>query len=206
MDRQKTIFFLIIGAAVVLILGVLALDRLFGISLGPPDLDATATVVSLRSTEVAIKATETALRGGIPGKAAGQTWNGLEITVTGVNRDAWPLIHAFNEYNDPPLPDKKMLLVTVEIRKAPDGDDQPVKVGANDFKIVGERQEVYTTYGQETSCGVVPDELGGIVTTEQPLTGAICVQVPEDEGGFLLVYETYIQDKPAVYIPLPEEG
>lgn len=203
MDRQRTIFFLIIGAALLLIVGGSLLGRWFGIRLGPPDLDATATVVALRSTQVAIQATETALRGGAPGQGAGQTWNGLEIQVLTVEQDGWPLVHAFNQFNDPPHEGRRMLLVTVEVRKAPGGDDQPVKVDAADFKVVGERKEVYTTYGDETYCGDVPDGLRGVVTAGQPLRGAICFQVPEDERGFVLVYEPYVGDTPAVYIPLP---
>ena len=137
--------------------------------------------------------------------SGGRTWNGLQIEVVSVEEDGWPLVQAYNQFNEPPLPGKRMLLVTIRVSKVEDAGKEPVTVDEADFKVVGERGVVYTTYGDETRCGVVPDALGGVVTPEHSLSGAICVQVPKDEKGFVLIYEPFVGNEPAVYIPLPSE-
>jgi len=194
MTRQKITFFLIVGSAVILVIVASALHGWPGEPSGLPSRGtAEPTAEGTPSPEALV--TEI-----LSGK---RTWNGLQIGVISVEEDGWPLVKAQNPYNEPPAPGKRMLLVTVQVEKAEDADDQPVSVGAQDFKVVGERGVVYTTYGKETRCGVVPDELDGVVTPDHPISGAICVQVPEDEKDLVLVYEPYVGDKPAVYIPLP---
>ena len=205
MNRQKALFFLIVGSAVVLA-GVISIVRERLSPLNPVVLTRTA----LQGTETAIAATEVALRSTVTSTEAyagppkvGRTWNGLQIEVVGVETDGWPLVKAHNQFNEPPLPGKRMLLITVLVKKVEGKGEEPVTVSAADFKVVGERGAVYTTYGEETSCGVVPDELDGVVTGRHSISGAICVQVPEDEGGFVLIYEPFVGSEPAVYIPLP---
>ncbi len=218
MRKQKILFFIIIGAAISFV-AFAALVAFFAPYLqrqfGPPDLNATVTVVALRSTEIAIAATEAALIAPLPPTATSstidpiltgeKTWNGLHIQVTDVQQDAWYLIQAYNHLNDPPLPGNRMLLITLNIT-APDHNKEnaPVAVQESDFKVVGDKKEIYTTYGEETRCGVIPGQLGGVVSANFSLTGSICVQVPENEGGFSLIYESYLGDQPAVYISLPE--
>ncbi len=194
MNRQKSIFFLIVSAAVILV-GVVAILR--G-GLGPPDLDATATAEASRAT-----VTPEAL---LPGVLSGaQTWNGLQIEVVEVKADGWSLVEAHNQYNEPPLPGKRMLLITVQVRTVSEIEEQPISIDESDFKVVGERGVVYNTYSEETRCGVVPDKLDGVVTSDHSISGAICVQAPEDEDGFVLIYDTGLSTEPAVYISLPAE-
>ncbi|RME50538.1 MAG: DUF4352 domain-containing protein [Caldilineae bacterium] len=133
-----------------------------------------------------------------------RTWNGLRIEVVDVVRNGWPLLKAHNQYNDPPLPGKRMLLITLEVQKIETADNKPVSIDESDFKVVGERQEVYNTYSEETRCGVVPDALDGVVIAGRPIRGDICVQVPEQERDFVLIYDSGDSKQPAVYIPLPE--
>ncbi len=194
MNRQKVVFSLIVGSAVIFV-SVVAILR--G-GLGPPDLDATATVEASRAT-----VTPDAL---LPGVLSGaQTWNGLRIKVVEVQADGWSLVAAHNQYNEPPLPGKRMLLITVQVRTVSETAEQPLSINESDFKVVGERGVVYNTYSEETRCGVVPDKLDGVVTSDHSISGAICVQVPEDESGFVLIYDTGMSAEPAVYISLPEE-
>jgi len=209
MNRQKVVFFLVVGSAVIFVSVASILIRW----LGPPDLEATATEVALRGTKVAIAATESAIKGMVtpPGGAlvpkvlsGKQTWNGLEIAVVQVREDGWLLVEAHNKYNKPPLPGKRMLLITVQVRGVNGDEEKPISVGKSDFKVVGEQGKVYNTYSKETGCGVVPDQLDGVVTYDHSIRGAICMQVPEDEVGFVLVYDPSGGDEPAVYIPLPE--
>ncbi len=209
MNRQKLIFFLVVGLAVILV-SVASTSRVRE-WLGPPNLEVTATVVALRSTEVAIAVTESAIQGTVtpeapvPGVLSGErTWNGLRIEVVDVQEDGWPLVRAHNQFNEPPKPGKRMLLITVKVSSVEGAGAAPIAVGEADFKVVGERGIVYNTYSEETRCGVVPDALDGVVADGHSMSGAICVQVPEEEKGFVLIYEPYVGDQPAVYIPLPE--
>ncbi|MEA3309437.1 MAG: DUF4352 domain-containing protein [Chloroflexota bacterium] len=194
MNRQKVVFSLIVGSAVIFV-GISAILR--G-GLGPPDLDATATAEANRAT-----VTPAALLSGVLSGA--QTWNGLRIEVVEVKADGWLLVEAHNQYNESPLPGKRMLLITVQVQTVSETEEPPISIDESDFKVVGERGVVYTTYSQETRCGVVPDKLDGVVTADHSISGAICVQAPEDEGGFILIYDTGMSTEPAVYIPLPEE-
>jgi hypothetical protein len=207
MRKRKLVFFLIVGSAIVLVGVVLASKELPWTWFGPPDLDATATVVALRSTEVAIAATEAALTSAPPVPTvlgSNYTWDDLLIEIVGVNEDAWPLVQANNQFNDPPAAGKRMLLITVRITSVGGPEAEPVRIVQSNFKVIGDRHVVYNTYSDETGCGVVPDALNGVVAHNHSMTGAICVQVPEDEGNFILVYDRYTGGDPAIYIPLPE--
>lgn len=191
MNRQKLTFFAIVAAALL----VVGLVSVFGGLLAADPEDA----VTGSSTDSAPK--PTAPTGPLSG--AGETWNGLRIEVVDVEPDGWPLIKAHNQFNDPPGFGRRMLLITLRVSSVRESDEGPVSIDASDFKVVGEREEVYTTYGDDTRCGVVPDALDGVVTADHWIRGAICVQVPEKEEGFTLIYEPFIGDEPAVYIPIP---
>lgn len=187
-----------------------------------------ATEVSLSATEVAIAATNAAIYG-TPTPGAGEptanepdgtapvdleasrqagsgdlSWDGLKIEVVSVNRNAWPLIKAQNQFNDPPLAGRLMLMVTIRVTNVEGSSDPPVQLTSSDFRLIGSRNEVYNTFSDETNCGVVPDEVDGVVARNSSMDGNICFQVPDQETEFTLIYERYSGDYPAVYFPLPE--
>jgi hypothetical protein len=216
---SRLIFFLIVGAAVLIVGFAALLMPLLYYRFGPPDLEATAAAVAIRATEVSLDATEAAVAATKAAATPGAdevtsergdgsdelTWDGLKIAVVAVNRDAWPLVHVQNENNEPPLPGRTMLMVTVEVTNVAGPQEAPVAISSADFNLIGDRRTLYTTYGEETACGVIPDELDGVVARQSyPMTGNICFQVPLDEQGFQLVYEQYTGDYPAVYFELPE--
>ncbi len=214
MRKQKILFFIIIGAAISFTAFVVLFAPYLQRQFGPPDLGATVTVVALQSTKVAIAATEAALLAPpLPAATSStidpilsgeKTWNGLHIQVTNVQKDAWYLVQTYNQYNDPPLPGKRMLLITLNITAPDNKETAPIVVQESDFKVVGDKKEIYTTYDEGTRCGVIPGQLGGVVSANFSLVGSICVQVPEDEEGFSLIYESYLGNQPAVYISLPK--
>lgn len=183
MRKRKLVFFLIVGSALVIVGVVLASDELAGTWFGPPDTSAPPSPAVLGSN---------------------YTWDDLLIEIVAVNKDAWPLVQANNQFNDPPAAGRRMLLITVKITSVGDPEAEPIRITQSNFKVVGDRHVVYNTYGEETHCGVVPDALNGVVAHEHSMTGAVCVQVPEDEGNFILVYDRYTGGDPAIYIPLPE--
>lgn len=227
MSRQQLIFAGIVGAAIILAGVMVALNPLLYRWYGPPDLPATATVMALRATDVSLAATETALeatraaiRGGDapatprPEPSAGaagtqtqtqtQTWEGLHIAVTNVIGRGWPLVKAQNRFNDPPLQGRRMVIITLRITATGTVADRYLQLTATDFQLVGKDGRLYTTWGSETGCGVVPDELDGVVARDVALEGNVCFQVPQDETGFQLVYDRQADKHPAVYVDLPE--
>ncbi len=112
-----------------------------------------------------------------------RTADGWEIRVLAANYDAWPQIQAANQFNDPPRPGNRMVLVTVQAANV--GSDLAVSrnISASDFRITGDRGVVYTTFGDSTRCGVVPDSLAWDTFPGAVVTGNVCVQIPEDENG-----------------------
>ncbi len=204
-QKQKLIFTLVIGLALALVAFAFGLGQLVRYRFGPPDINATATAVALDATRVAIKATDAALS-----QATAQalpapdqlTWNGLYIEIIDIHSNAWPLIKAQNQFNDPPQAGRRMLMMTLRVTNI--GNEETVQIGESDFELIGAEKVAYDTYSQETRCGVVPDALDGVVSPGQSMSGNVCFQVPDQEGGFQLIYEENIGDFPAFLIPLPE--
>lgn len=128
------------------------------------------------------------------------TWNGLHIDITGINYNAWPLIKAQNSHNEPPLEGKTMLMITARVTNVEGDSEEPVSLMASDFQLIGDNKTVYKTF--QVSCGVVPDNLDGVVALGHSLDGNICFQVPRDESNFQLIYEPF--GSPAVYLAIPQ--
>jgi hypothetical protein len=204
MKKQKALFILIVAAAITLTAGfILSYALATRVEPAPPlptpaqtatpesTVLQTETVTAPTSTPVAASAT------------AVKTWNGLLISVDDVEPNAWPLIKAHNQFNEPPLDGKRMLLITIQVTGSESSGEERVKVYESDFRLIGERGQIYNTYSDETSCGVVPDELDGVVTSNHWIRGAICVQTPKTERGFQLIYEPSF-NSPTVYIPVPK--
>ncbi|MBN1220793.1 MAG: hypothetical protein JXM69_17865 [Anaerolineae bacterium] len=208
---RRIIFFFIVGAAVVLVSLIAFLGPVIAYRFGPPDLTATAVAISVRATEASLEATKAAVEEQKKSVdlgsslAANDTWDGLHVEVLSIVDDAWPLVKAQNSNNDPPSRGKRMMMVTVKVTNVAGDAAEPIRIDASDFYLMGNHHIVYKPYGSETSCGVVPAELNGVVARGSGfVTGNICVQVPVEEGDFLLVYERFVGDFPAVYITLPE--
>jgi hypothetical protein len=213
---QKNLFFVIVGSALVLVAFLAALSPFLPRWLGPPDLPATVTVMAIRATNVSLTATEAAVEGRTIEISSHQvseeslagtndlTWEGLQIEILAIDDNAWPLIKFHNHNNEPPLAGKQMLLIKLRISKPGGTEEEYIGIDSSDFKLIGSHNVVYTPWGDESRCGVVPDELDGVVTEALSVEGNVCFQVPRDDNRFKLVYEQYIGDYPAIYIDLPE--
>ncbi len=130
------------------------------------------------------------------------TWDGLKVDVADIDYDAWPLIKAENQNNDPPLEGMKMLLITVRLTNVEGNSEEPVKLRDSEFKLIGSRKTVYETF--RVSCGVVPDSLNAVVAKGDFLDANICFQISDDESDFQLIYEPF--NSPAVYLDLPQRN
>ena len=124
--------------------------------------------------------------------AAGETLigsDGREIQVIGIIPEARQQVAEENSFNDPPAEGNRFHMILIEVTNPPDGD--PVMVEGYDFELVGDNRVVYTSLGN--TCGVIPDALGGILGTEifggGRVQGNICFEIPEDEGGLILIHQ-----------------
>jgi hypothetical protein len=137
----------------------------------------------------------------------GQPWStpdGLVIRVLFVNFDAWEVVVAENQFNDPPADGMRMVLTEVEVTNAAGDANLPRKVDDSDYRVVGDRG-IYSSYGSETRCGVIPNELDWELFKDATITGNICVVVPKDEGSLRLIYKAdYEWDNQVIYFDLAE--
>ena len=122
--------------------------------------------------------------------------DGTEIRVLGTIEDARQQIAEADEHgwNDPPKAGMRFYMIRVEVVYH-SGDGDLITVAASDFKLVGDNRTVYEFYSRANRCGVViPDPLGGDVFNVKLFPGGqtegnICFQIPEDEGGLILIHE-----------------
>lgn len=195
------------------------------------NLRATADALDERATEIAVAATRlvqgrppevstpdsggASLFGGNPSTSRdapvplGDSWDtpdGLRVRVLSVDFDAWPRVLAENEFNDPPGQGMRMVMVEVEVTNLDRSSQTPRTVDDSDYRIVGDRGIIYTTFDTPTRCGVIPDELDWEVFPDATVTGNICVVAPEDEGDLRLIYKPgYNWGEQVVYFGLSNE-
>lgn len=109
---------------------------------------------------------------------------GWEVTVIGVNPDAWPVVQAENMFNDPPEEGYRMVLITVRVTNVQAGDEPDI-IGEGDFELVGSRGQVYKAY--ERSCGVTPNQLSAELFPGGTADGTVCFQAGTDETDLVLI-------------------
>ena len=118
-----------------------------------------------------------------------ETWR---IDVLDVNRDAWPAIEAANDFNDPPAAGERMLMIEVGVENVSE-DDVAENIGGFEFALAGSRNELYTQFDDEHYCGLIPDELGAELLPGGKTEGNLCFKVSEDETGFVLVWDSFLE-------------
>ncbi len=120
--------------------------------------------------------------------------DGTEVRVVGIAEDAWRQIAEENSFNDPPGQGMRFYIVRLEIAN-PSGASGSVKVSGSDFSLIGDNRVVYGGLLNSISCGLIPDALGGKYGAGSEIfaggrvEGNICLEIPEDEGGFILIHE-----------------
>ena len=204
MRKQRALFFAIIGITMIFIGVVAGLNMLLTRPAPPPDTPATATAIPFLSTVTAETGADAIELSGIPNVSLGKhTWDGLEFDFE-VNYDAWPLIKLENQFNAPPQEGKRMIMVTLVATNV--AGEESITLSDSNFRILGEYQTPYSAFGDDTRCGVTPEDLFGKVKPGETIKGNICIQVPTKERGLVLVYDGYGADNPNVYFALPQDG
>lgn len=118
------------------------------------------------------------------------TPSGLEVRVLEVDNDAWPVVEAENSFNDPPKAGKRMVLITVEVTNR-STQEETVSASVGDFSLTGSNNTVYDPYDEDSTCGIIPDELRSELFPEGAASGNVCFQLPEDETGLILIVDPF---------------
>jgi hypothetical protein len=114
----------------------------------------------------------------------------LQSAVLAANVDAWPVIQAENQFNDPPELGKRMVLITLQ---ATNIGQESLNVSFDpSFKLVGSKGVVYD--GLDAYCGVIPDPLDGELFPGGAKQGNVCVQADADDSNLVLFVEMYDED------------
>ena len=113
--------------------------------------------------------------------------NGTETVVLGIVEDAWSLIQAENQFNDPPELGKRFYLVSLQVSYVSGTDS--LNLDESDYSLIGDNRIVYTPHGN--SCGVVPDVLGAELFPGGRTQGNVCFQVEGDDKNFVLIHEPF---------------
>jgi hypothetical protein len=117
-----------------------------------------------------------------------------EVTVLAVDRDAWPKVQAANRFNDAPGPNEKMVMVRVRAKNV-SRNDKAENIDGFSFRLVGSRNQLYSSFDAKTQCGVIPDELDADLFPNGQTEGNVCFKVPADETGLLLVWREFLSDR-----------
>ncbi|RME80314.1 MAG: DUF4352 domain-containing protein [Caldilineae bacterium] len=199
--RRQLTFFLIIGIALLAILLGFLYSRLVA-PVQSAKAAATATSVSFYATVEAATGPDAIEVNGIPYVSMQPyTWDGLRIDIERVDYDAWPLVHLANQFNKEPPPGRRMIMITLRITSLV--AEERLFISGSRFRLVGEKQEPYTTFDDRSYCGVIPEPLEGEIAPGESLRGNICFVAPADEKRFLLEYDSHRYDKGPVYFMLP---
>lgn len=126
---------------------------------------------------------------------------GWSLQITDVELDAWSVVSAENQFNDPPADGYQYALFTVEATY--DGDAEPVDpYWTFDFAIVGSRGNTF-----DDGCGVIPSPLRDVGDMYAGATGSgnVCIAVEADqiEGGALRVSAGFRDEGVFLLLPSP---
>ena len=126
--------------------------------------------------------------------------DGTEISVLEIIADARQQIAEENRFNDPPEEGNRFYMIRVDI-VYPSGDES-ISVREADFRLIGDNRLIYAPFDQ--TCGLIPDELGGEIFGGGRIEGNICFEIPEDEGGLILIHEPGFGSESRRFLSLSE--
>lgn len=118
-----------------------------------------------------------------------------EFKIESVNFDGWPAIQAENQFNEPPPPGWRWVLVAVSLNYI-DGSAASHPSWVVDVSATGSASRIYTEYNDEVDggCGVIPNDLFGSdeLLPGGSAAGNICLPIPDAEitdGSLRLLLE-----------------
>ena len=118
--------------------------------------------------------------------AAGGALNGAdgtEILIAGALEDAWELVQAENQFNDPPQEGNRFYMLALAVGYA---GAAPTDVGYSDFLLIGANR---VAYDYDNDCGVIPDRLEVEFYPGGKTRGHLCFEVAAEDGDFILIHQ-----------------
>ena len=125
---------------------------------------------------------------------------GIGTWVAAIYPDAARVVLAHNRFNDEPGAGNRFYLLLLAVGNYSDEDQI---VSDSDFKLVGNRR---VAYDFTDGCGVIPEALSTELYPDGIGGGTVCFEVPQDEHGFVLIYEPLwsFDKSERRYIKLPD--
>lgn len=115
--------------------------------------------------------------------------NDIELTVLGLERDAWPTIYEANMFNPAPEEGMEYVIVTIQARNLGDSA-KTVRVGGLDFRMVGARGTIYDRRMVMLGSELDVELFGGGIAE-----GRIPFQVVQGEKELVLIYDSGLDTK-----------
>ena len=108
-----------------------------------------------------------------------------EVTVFSVNPDAWDVILAENQFNDPPEDGHLFFMANMRLKYL--GPDSTLPFSHITLKTVGDAGVAYSTF--DPGCGVIPDELDSFreLFTNGQIEGNVCWQIASTDADSLML-------------------
>jgi hypothetical protein len=123
-----------------------------------------------------------------------------QITVSKVNRDAWPVIQANSKFADPPAANERLVLIEVSAKNvAAATGNKAANIDDFSFRITGSRNQLYSSYDGKHDCGSVPNELDADLFPGGEAKGNVCFKLTTDETGLLLVWQSFTGGDPTYF-------
>ncbi len=120
----------------------------------------------------------------VPGLSV-TTADGLSIAVLSANLDAWEVVQAEFFFNEPPAPRWCDVMVRVRVQNIGGSITDEQSASESDFRLVAS-SVLYGVF--DHSCGLIPDQLDAKLFLGGSVEGNVCVQLPVDESGIVMLY------------------
>lgn len=196
--EQRNLLIIVIGAVALLCVMMSALWYIVWTAQEVGDV-AAASAPSTENGNTVNGPPQTAASAG--GSATGIV-NGLQFEAVLVYEDAWPLLKAHNQFNDPPQDNNRMFMIKLIISNVESSLQNLPDIEESDFQLLGQDNHLYNTFDEESRCGVVSDAIGGVIPPGDWISGNVCFQIPEDEIGRILIYQPFIGDNALLQLDL----
>ena len=83
----------------------------------------------------------------------------FDVSILSVDPDAWPEEVAENGFNDAPQQGNRMIMFNLHVTNSRGDEDEAEFFRNSDLSLLGSRSMPYTTFGEQSYCGVIPSKL-----------------------------------------------
>jgi hypothetical protein len=112
-----------------------------------------------------------------------ETW---KVTVLSVNKDAADVVEANSSFFEEPAADERVVLIKVRVENV-SKDDDAQSIAEYEFSMTGSRNELYSSFDEEHSCGFLDDSRRRAIPSGQATATSASAFRATDEPA--LVYD-----------------